>query len=136
MQKNHKLAAKRPRASASSVDPARRKLEILELGEFLEKFEPSIAILSGDAKGVEFPLHQRRTLLGRGPGVDLALSEPSLARQHAVVEFRDGGFCIETLGSHPPLWLNGIEAAAAPLEDGTRIRLGRQRLQFTLSERS
>ena len=109
---------------------------MFHLGQFLELYAPSLFILSGDARGVKFPLDQRCIVIGQGPGVDLALRDSTMLREHAVVEFRGGCFRIQTLGNGGSLRVNGIEVPLAELESGTRIELGTQRLLFELKDKS
>ena len=48
------------------------------MSRYLERFDPSIVILTGRERGTEFAVSQIRLTLGRGPGVDLALDLESL----------------------------------------------------------
>ena len=76
---------------------------------------------------MEYGLDQRRTAVGRGPGVDLALDDDSLRCQHALVEFRAGHFVLRDFASE--------DVPALELKDGDRFRLGRLELQFTIAAR-
>lgn len=98
------------------------------LGDFLARYRAALVILSGEARGMEYGLDQRRVALGRGPGVDLALDDESLRCQHALVEFRGGHFVLRDFNSE--------ELPALELKDGDRFRLGKLELQFTLAARS
>jgi predicted component of type VI protein secretion system len=104
------------------------------LAEYLERYAPSLVILSGREKGTEFALGQRRLTLGRGPGVDLAVDDGAMAREHAAIEFGSEGFQIQSLNGQS-LLLNGGEANAARLKDGDRFSLGEHTFQFVCPER-
>jgi len=97
------------------------------LADFLTRYRASIVILSGDARGLEYRLDQRRTALGRGPGVDLALDDASIRCRHALVEFRAGHFVLCDF--------DGDDATAIELKDGDRFRLGVLELQLTINAR-
>ena len=97
------------------------------LVDFLARYRAALVILSGEARGMEYRLDQRRTALGRGPGVDLALDDASLRCRHALVEFRAGHFVLCDF--------DGEDPAALELKDGDRFRLGALELQFTLNAR-
>lgn len=99
------------------------------LSEFLTRYRPALVILSGEARGLEYRLDQRRTAVGRGPGVDLALDDASLRTRHALVEFRRGGFVLRQAD------IDSEGDGALELKDGDRFRLGRLELQFTLAAR-
>jgi type VI secretion system FHA domain protein len=66
--------------------------------------------------------------LGRAPGNDLVLDDPSkyISRIHARVEYRDGGYWLVDVGSNPSL-VNDKPVGtgrSAPLANGDRIAIG------------
>lgn len=91
---------------------------------FLARFRPALVVLSGAASGLEFILDQRRSLIGRGPGVDLALDEPSLERVHAAVEFTERGFRVVPASADAELTVHGDPVDEARLKPGDRFQLG------------
>jgi hypothetical protein len=93
------------------------------MNQFLARFRPTITVLTGEAVGMEFVVESRRSLIGRGPGVDLALDHPSLAREHAELEFCEDG--IQLRARHAaPTRVNGAAVASAKLKPGDRFWLG------------
>ncbi len=68
------------------------------LTAFLESFRAVLVVLSGEAEGMEYVLDQPRVLVGRGPGVDLALDDPSLERVHVALEFDGEGYRLAPVG--------------------------------------
>ena len=96
------------------------------LADFLTRYRAAIVILSGEARGMEYRLDQRRTALGRGPGVDLALDDLTLRCRHALVEFRGSGFELRDFDDET----RGVE-----LKDGDRFRLGEHEFAFVLESR-
>ncbi len=107
----------------------------MKLARYLERYATSIVILSGRERGTEFSLDQHRLTWGRGPGVDLALEDDGMAREHAAIEFADEGFSISSLNGHPVL-LNGGEVATAVLKSGDRFCLGGHAFQVVCAARS
>jgi pSer/pThr/pTyr-binding forkhead associated (FHA) protein len=102
---------------------------------FFSRYRATIAILSGDAAGNEYPLDQERITLGRGPGVDLAFDDGCLSQQHAALELGEGGFRVRDLGSTNGVLVNGKRVLVADLGHGDRFQLGELSFQFILKER-
>jgi pSer/pThr/pTyr-binding forkhead associated (FHA) protein len=107
----------------------------LEPEAFLSHVRATVTVLNGPAAGMEFMLDQRRSLIGRGPGVDLALDDPSLAREHAIVELKESGFVIRRSDPDAPLYVNGAALAASVLKPLDRVRIGALQLAFDLEPR-
>ena len=103
--------------------------------EFLARYQPTIVILSGGAKGTEFRLDQPRTSLGRGPGVDIALDDDSMSREHAAVEFAKRGFRLRDLDSTNGTLLNGGECKQGELKHGDKFQIGDHLFQVIFEER-
>jgi len=95
----------------------------------------SLTVLTGVGVGQQFILEKPRTIIGRGPGVDIAIDDSALSRQHMVFEIRDGQFQVRDLDSTNGLMLNGRVVAAAEVKDGDRIRAGAHEFQFLLEEK-
>jgi pSer/pThr/pTyr-binding forkhead associated (FHA) protein len=102
---------------------------------FLDKFRASLIAVAGGAEGTEIVIDQRRMMLGRGPGVDLAFDNPSMSRQHAVLEFVADGFRISDLDSTNGVEVNGKKVKSAHLRHGDRFALGDQTFQMLIEER-
>ncbi len=119
--------------------PSTRKLSIAgDAGtedSLLARFRASIVLLSGDLAGSEYELAGARTLIGRGPEVDLAFDDSSMSRQHAAIELGPKGFKIQDLGSTNGISVNGTETQVAELKHGDRFCLGEQKFQFLLEKR-
>ncbi len=66
--------------------------------------------------------------VGRDPGNDLVLEDPSLSRAHARFSLRDGRPCLEDLGSRNGTLVNGVRVdGVLPIRAGDEILLGRVR---------
>ena len=107
----------------------------LTFEEFDEAYQACVVVLDGEAAGSEFHVTRRTVLVGRGPGVDVAVAHDSLSRQHAAIEFIGGGFRVRDLGSTNGLSVRGRRVEAAPLEHGDRFILGELTFQFLVEAR-
>jgi pSer/pThr/pTyr-binding forkhead associated (FHA) protein len=106
------------------------------VSEFLERWRPSLVVISGVAAGSEFVVDRARTSVRRGPGVDLAFADAEMSQQHAVIEFADGGFRLCDLGSTNGTYVNGALVRVCELKNADRVQLGRFVFQFVLEERA
>jgi predicted component of type VI protein secretion system len=106
-----------------------------DLGHFLSEFRAAIIVLSGGASGMEYVLDQRRISVGRGPGVDLALDDPSLASLHAVLEFEDGGFSLRSMTKSADMQVNGSSVTATVLKTEDRFQLGGLTFSYVVEPR-
>ena len=85
---------------------------------------------------MEHVLDQHRVTLGRGPGVDLALDDESLACQHAALEFVEGGFRLCKLTETAETCVNGGPVEMAPLKPDDRFQLGALFFSYVVERRS
>jgi len=94
----------------------------------------SLVIVDGSARGREIPLAAVRTVLGRGPGVDVVVPDPALSRQHFALELTGSAAHIRDLGSTNGIVVNGQAVESAELAHGDRIRAGDHVFQFLAEE--
>ena len=104
--------------------------------QFISRFQASIVILNGPAKGTDYTLDAAKTVIGRGPGVDLAFEDDAMSREHASLEFSGKGFQISDLGSTNGIQVNGAAAKAADLKHGDKFQVGEHLFQFVVEQRS
>ena len=102
---------------------------------FSENYRASLVVLTGDLQGTDYPIEQPSTVLGRGPGVDLAFEDKTLSRQHATVEYAGGGLRVRDLGSLNGVLFNGGVVEQAELDHGDRFQLGDLVLQLVVESR-
>lgn len=95
----------------------------------------SLVIIEGGAEGSEFELDRERCVVGRGPGVDLALEDVAMSRQHAAFERTATGHRVCDLGSTNGVSVNGAPVAVADLKHGDRVQLGEHVLQYLVETR-
>lgn len=115
-------------------DKATRKLSRPEAGAG-SLVRASLVIVQGHNEGSEFGLDGARAVVGRGPGVDLALEDQAMSRQHAAFERTAEGHRVRDLGSTNGVRVNGAAVQVADLKHGDRIELGEHVLQYLVEER-
>jgi pSer/pThr/pTyr-binding forkhead associated (FHA) protein len=59
-----------------------------------------------------------------------------MSKEHAALEFANGGIRLRDLGSMNGTRLNDSEVRAADLKNGDRIQLGEHAFQFVLEKRA
>ena len=101
----------------------------------LSSHRAALVIVSGAMAGTEHELAELRTILGRGPGVDIVVDDAAMSRQHVAFEIVGDGFRMRDLGSTNGVLLNGEAVEAADLKHGDRLRIGGHEFRFLLEER-
>src|SRR5258706_6560617 len=90
-----------------------------------------LVVLEGPDAGREFELPLRGGGVGRGDGNLVQLTDPTVSRQHGLIELRDGALAWIDDSPKPRTQINGQPAAATHrLEAGDEIVLGGTKLAF------
>jgi pSer/pThr/pTyr-binding forkhead associated (FHA) protein len=115
-------------------DGSTRRVERSEVEQamFLARHEATLVVLQGAAIGTEYTLESASQTMGRGPGVDIAIADDAMSREHAVIELGSEGFRVRDLDSTNGLVVNDRPVASADLQNGDRISLGEHTVQFVL----
>ena len=103
--------------------------------DFSRSYRASLVVLTGAGQGTDYTIERSRMVLGRGPGVDISLEGETLSRQHASVEYADGGLRVRDLGSLNGVLLNGCAVDQAEVAHGDRFQLGDLVLQLVVESR-
>lgn len=98
-------------------------------------WDAKLVVVSGPAAGAEHSIAEPRVVLGRGPGVAVALDDEEASLQHAAVEWADGGFRVVDLGSTNGTCVNGETVQSQALEHGDRVEIGGHVVQLVLEKR-
>lgn len=70
--------------------------------------------------------------IGRLENNDICIKEQHVSRQHAVINYRDGVFLVNDLGSANGVWVNDVRVIEPyPLASGDEIRLYVPSMRFT-----
>src|SRR5579863_3795803 len=95
---------------------------------------PRLVARDGPLKGSAFSLDEGEFSLGRNPSNRLAVSDPSLSRQHCVIATREGHYEIRDLDSRNGTFVNGVPVHERALEHGDEIQIGNSMFLFLLEE--
>jgi serine phosphatase RsbU (regulator of sigma subunit) len=93
---------------------------------------PILSIISGPDGGADFRVDRASVAtIGRGAAVSIALIDASVSRRHAQLEFRDGAWQVQDLGSFNGTFVNGRRIShSAPLVNGDALRIGSVQCTF------
>ncbi|HWO09376.1 MAG TPA: FHA domain-containing protein [Polyangiaceae bacterium] len=96
----------------------------------------TLRLRSGDVEPEpELPFDAPRVLVGRAPGCDLQLPDPSVSPRHASIRQRGGDYVVVDEGSDNGTFAGAVRLprhAPHPLQDGDLLRFGRVWVQVRL----
>ena len=92
----------------------------------------SLAVIAGPDAGRMFLIEKPRTVIGR-EGVDLALDDPEISRQHAAIEVSGESVTIVDLGSANGIQVGDQSVAEAPLENQGEFTVGGSTLMLIVT---
>src|SRR6266852_9464567 len=84
----------------------------------------SIRFLTGSQAGMTFQITKPTTTLGREPGNDIVVSDPSVSRNHAQITLNDGVWVINKIATQNTVTVNQREVQQSPINDRDTIGLG------------
>jgi pSer/pThr/pTyr-binding forkhead associated (FHA) protein len=91
---------------------------------------PRLVLTTETAETKTYPLSKSRLFIGRSEDADIDLQDPSVSRQHGLIEQRDNEYYVKNLSQTNPLLLNDETASENRLYSGDHIRLGSFFLTF------
>ncbi len=91
-----------------------------------------LVICTGGFEGMEYPLSEEETIVGRNPTTNITLLDEGISREHTLIHFDEesGRYTIEDLQSTNGTKVNGRRVRSAQLEDGDEIEIGHTRFRF------
>jgi two-component system, NtrC family, response regulator AtoC len=89
-----------------------------------------LVVIEGPDAGREFELPMRGGVVGRGEGSLVQLTDPTVSRQHGLVELRDGVLCWVDDSGKPRTLINGKPTALHALEPGDEVVIGATKLVY------
>lgn len=90
-----------------------------------------LVVLEGPNPGTQYPLIDKKILIGRGEECDLTLADTSVSRVHAsLMRDEHGRFHVSDQKSSNGVRVNGMEITKIPLYAGDIVELGDVHLQF------
>lgn len=93
----------------------------------------SILLPDGSEKTIVLPKNgEYFARIGRDEHCEIAIPSPSVSGEHALLQYKDGGYVIEDLGSTNGVKINGLTPMGpAALYEGDDIILGEVHLKFS-----
>jgi len=89
-----------------------------------------LVVIEGPDAGREFELPMRGGVVGRGDGSLVQLTDPTVSRQHGLIELRDGVLCwVDDSGKSRTL-INGKPSALHALAAGDEVLIGATKLVY------
>jgi hypothetical protein len=116
---------RRPNSLASLISAAAAVRESLEAVIGRGRCAPEPLVLALDWSGAQDAL-----LIGRATSSDIALSDQTVSRRHARLQFRDGVWIVNDLASKNGVTVNGRKVGRCQLRPGDRLGLGLQLLEI------
>src|SRR5215510_13782313 len=89
-----------------------------------------LVVIEGPDTGREFELPMRGGAVGRGEGSLVQLTDPTVSRQHGMIELRDGALCWVDDSGKPRTLVNGKPITLHALAAGDEIAIGSTRLVY------
>jgi len=89
-----------------------------------------LVVVEGPDAGREFELPMRGGAVGRGEGCLVQLTDPTVSRQHAMIELRDGALCWTDDSGRGRTSINGALVTVHTLAPGDEIVVGATRLIY------
>lgn len=97
--------------------------------------EATLHILLRDGNVIERDLKGAETKIGKGPQNDIILPDASVSSTHVMINFAEGVFTLNDLGSRNGTFVNDARVAESrTLEHGDLIKMGHCTLTFRLKE--
>ncbi len=85
----------------------------------------SLVVQQGPQPGQTFPLVDGTQTIGRAPGNEIHIAEPTISKQHARLTVQSNGVFVQDLGSANGTFVNGQRITnATPLKAGDTLQIG------------
>jgi pSer/pThr/pTyr-binding forkhead associated (FHA) protein len=95
-----------------------------------------LVICNGGFEGMEYPLSNEETIIGRNPTTDITLLDENISREHSIIllDGETATYSIEDLQSTNGTKVNGKRVRSADLAHEDEIEIGHTRFKFLLRE--
>ncbi len=91
---------------------------------------PRLVLTTDDGQTQTYPLTKARFVIGRAEDADISLRDPSVSRQHCMVEKRENAYYVKNLSRTNPLYRNDEEVIENQVYSGDHLRIGSFFLTF------
>jgi hypothetical protein len=114
------------------ADPGVRRGRVSITSGYKEADGPTGGVLAL-ADGMQVPLRDDITVIGRLPECDVTLDDPNVSRRHAEVRWDGRGYVVHDLGSMNGTLVNDVRVSDSRLETGDVVTIGRSRIEVRLA---
>jgi len=90
-----------------------------------------LKVVDGPDRGHSHTFQKRQISIGTDRSCDLQLTDPTVSRVHAFLEFGASGFRLKDDNSKNGIFINDIRVFEAIILDGTEFSVGKTRIQFS-----
>jgi adenylate cyclase len=77
-----------------------------------------------------------KLVVGRAPGCDVVIPNPAISSRHCSLEFKDGAWFVQDLGSRNGIRVNGVRCDARQLKPDDTLAIAQQRYTIVYSQSS
>jgi hypothetical protein len=88
----------------------------------LKKHRLALVSLSSPAK--KYPISKVNNLIGRNPGCDILIADPSISRQHCLLQIEEQGLLVKDLNTVNGTKINGITTKEGYVNAGDKLTVG------------
>src|SRR5205085_5160968 len=85
----------------------------------------SITFLTGPLTGSAFQISKPITTIGRDPGNDIVVTDPSISRHHAQILWNNGAWSIQKIAPQNKVTVNQVDTQQTAIKDRDTISLGK-----------
>ena len=85
---------------------------------------PRLVLTTETGETKTYPLSKARLFIGRSEDADIDLQDPSISRQHGMIEQRENEYYVKNLSQTNPLLLNDETVSENRLYSGDHVRIG------------
>lgn len=93
-----------------------------------------LVLLEGGKEKSRFEITESPVFIGRDKGMDIAIDDSSVSREHAVIFYYEGRFYIRDLKSTNGTHINGKRIEQSALNYKDLIQLGKSTLRFFIEQ--
>ena len=91
---------------------------------------PRLVLATDAGETKTYPINKARLFIGRSEDADIDLQDPSISRQHGMIEQRKNEYYVKNLSQTNPLLLNDETVSESRLYSGDHVRIGSFFLTF------
>src|SRR5205823_5552731 len=86
--------------------------------------DAELIVVSGPLLGARFPLGAGVLRIGRAESADIPIADSGAAREHCIVDWRDGRYRIADRHTGAGTYVNGMRITEHSLEPGDQVSIG------------